>query len=651
MENIHDITDQDTTNQDEKSDGKKKIKLWLWVLFGAVLVALITSAVFFIVLPSLYSYQKVDTMPQPLMYSVNDEVFIILGDESIALGEVDILYPDKGPYNGVLFENRYLYYLVNVSRRSGEGTLMKLDLLGSKKPVEVADDVCTGQFSSDHKKMLYLTNMKEGAGTLYLLNFKTGQEEKIAKNVIPSPTCYGLSKNGDHIYYVCQNSQDNMYLYELYMKSKGEDSYKVNECIGENYSNLFFNIKCLNSGVLIHKISSYRYDDVVNNKPNNFYISEPNGDTSLIADGGSSYVIFNNSFTYYLENEMFYVDEEKEEVKISDKYGFASMAFDVNGEFMQDRFLLGETDDPEEEVFTMYEQFLDGERIEIGQTNSSFPIKNKGFTFIAFIKDRSLFVSSKNEDNWTDPEKIGLRVSLFQLNSDESALYYIVRNNTYLDDGTLYKYDLATGENQELQENVDSFMLYGNTVYTKNADELFWVKNADEKIEVMNEVYQTYEGLDGIYIMQETSNYDIYYLPYEDTEPVLLYEDIDACSNVCGFIDYKMPVPTEAKEGLKVLYHDAKILLELFYEGESSETMWLHYTESYKVADNLRYRPDIEGELQAIFSLYCYGYSYLVDYIDYDGDITVTDYLVKCEENISKAIEDYEDYLSNNPDF
>lgn len=653
MENIHNVIEQNTKtpNQEENSEGKKKIKIWLWILIGAVSVALLALAVLFIIVPS-FSAQKVYTMPNPLLYTVDDEVFVILDEnESISLGEVDMPYPGSGSYNGILCENRYLYYLVDVSRKNGEGTLMRLDLLGSKKPVEFAENICTGQFLYDHKKLLYLTNMKEGAGTLYLLNLETGKEEKIAKKVIPTPFGYGLSHNGEHIFYVCQKNHEDIYSYELYMKSKGEDSYKVNECIGENYDQFFFNINYLDSGVLIHRIISLRHEDFVNERPDNLYISQPNADTSLIASEARSYVDFENSFTYDIDNEMFYVDEEGEENRISNKYGFSWNVYDIDGEHMQDRFLLGETDGSDDEVFTMYEQFLDGNRLEIGQTDSHFPTVNKRFTFVAFEKDESLYVSTKEEDSWIKPYRIGRNVKFYKLNNDETALYYIVRDNENTDIGTIYRYDLATEKKQKLQEEVETFRLYGDMVYSIYEDELYWVKSEDEHVEIIDDIYITYEGLNGVYITTETSNYDIYYLTYGDTEPVLLYEDVDACSTVLGFLEYSMPVPTEAKDGLEVLYHDSMLLIDLFDEVETSETMWMHYTESIELADYYRDRPDIDRKLRSVFSSFYYGYSYLAKWLEYEGDdySTSSDYLEKCEEYLSKAIEDYEIYKNNSP--
>lgn len=463
------------------------------------------------------------TNPMPFIYRDGSDVYLAVGAKSIKLDDTAL---SQGSLNASVSPgNDTLYYLSNAYSSSGEGDLMRISLGNADaKPERIAESVYSARISADGERILYLTDIKKGAGepdafsTSYgagKLNICSPGGEPTVIGDTASDMCYGFSLNGSYAYYVVRSNGKSTLM--LYSGNETKELYSISG------NKIFDSIYVDDSGrVLFAVYSKPQYD---------LYLYE-GGNAKLVKANALITFVFGNAndFLYYSPyGRMGYFLQGNKTTITKDAFCYVRFPA-IEGDFTHLRFP-GNVHryDPREVPkhflyaeatsggYMLYEISLPGEGIEIGKSDDCSPLNSSyridsGFRYVAHKFENTLYLAKKTSGKWEDV-KVCLNPSYFEFDDSGDYLYYIegVRS------GDLCRISTSTGEAETLLKDAVKFLLWQGDCYAVNVDyEVYLVKNGKDSQKLENGIYGLYPGEGGVYAMGR----DIFFLSGGKSEKI-----------------------------------------------------------------------------------------------------------------------------------
>lgn len=662
----------------------KKRKPILWVLIAVCIVSVVglTYGIVTLLTPSVpavadrvsepeeeYVYTKEEvaaflefldglfnpnqTLPMPVFIQKGDDIYLGLRDQALLLGEVNV-YRDRWDATvntDISHDFRDLYYLVDVNSQ-GYGDLMYVDVKQGK-PEVIANDVSTAVVSADGKRVLYMTEVAEGAGTLYL--YKTGCEaEEIAESVDFKE--FGFSPNGENLFYV-QQSGTSAYTYKLFLKVGKSKAIKVDEVSAPEYDSYSCHAELFDDGRLVYSL--YNYEDLDKDLP--IYQAAPDGTTKRVASNGRVEFCVGDGSVCSDERELFYCDASGECSKLSGKYTFALPVWSSEGEQLADRFMLLEDNatesDPFPETVTYYDQNINGEREKVCEADRLSEHINGSFTRMVYsCKERS-YATQRNEDGkWSEPEELCKSAQRISFTDDEQYVYYLDYGSSD-EYGELMRFDFVNLSKESIYKYVTDYEQFNGGVYISTRDgEAYLLRDGKEAEQISVDGADTItDTVGGVYIICGDKEKDMHYVRFGSTEPVTVLEDADKMRYGSGRVKFDMPLPSDAARILREMYEDALLILDMQNKTNKAVTDDLHryHTETKDLAKEMRNRPDVPSDVRYIFSNIYLGF-WDAEMAVCFSDMEYYDDAAKClndmEIELSTAVEDYENYMARQDD-
>ncbi len=482
-----------------KKAGKKR--LWVWIGCGAAAVVL---AVVLILVLSPGLGGGVSENPEPLMYMDDGDVFLAVGAKSIELEDAALA---SGYLNATVSPDRdVLYYLADVSSSSREGDLMRLKLGNAKaEPECIAEDVYSARISADGNKVLFVTDMKDGTGELFICT-PGGDPASIGEDV--AEWTYGFSPNGNHAFFVTVDDGESTLM--LYSGSEAKEIYdtddeeSIDSVYADDSGRILFDTSSYNSTTYEYKYDLYQYKD---------------GKTDDICRDAYYVVPFGSAddFLYATsENELFHYAQGKEE-SITDEYGgvrFPGSGYYDPREVRSKHFLYREAKE-DDAVNTLYEISLPGEGVKIGKADGGYTIDDN-FKYVAFQWKQSLNLAKKSGREWEDDE-VCEYASRYEFDDSGSYLYYIESDESS-NSGDLCRISTASGKVETLLDDATQFLLWDGKCYAVDEDnEVYLVKGEDNAEELDAEATSLFAAKGGVYAVDGD---EINYLGGGDSERI-----------------------------------------------------------------------------------------------------------------------------------
>ena len=489
----------------------KKKKVWLWIVSAVVLVAAVIAAVVIFVLPGGESPSAFYRMP--VFYSKNGDFYMMAGTKAIELEDAQPLDSSYSDINGMMDEKaNYFYYLADAD--DGEGDMMRLKLGGSvSQPVECATGVCYAICSKDGSKVLYLKDMDDSEGELYLY-----PGDKIDDSVIEGK--FGFSKNGGAFYYVTSNKKDG---YTLYIQKGAFEPAEVAETEDEKFSNII----AADDGTAAYTLSDgsdkevWRWD----------------GTEAEKLDEGELLTTVDSSRLFYIKDGSLYFWSKsggKEKV-CSDYY---SLYFATPSSYnsdprrsVEDRALVIKEDGP---GYTLLEYKLGGTTEKIADADLGAAYINSGFSMVCYSNEDGACLAKKTGSGWEAVEfEEDLMFAWFGFSGD--SLYYITP------DRELIKVSLATEEEESIFEDIIGARDTGQNLYVIDSDRNMYIVRPNGKSErVARDVYgatETYGG--ALYVLiDEEGEYIGKYFPVGSSKGESVFEGADYLVFPQDYIDW-----------------------------------------------------------------------------------------------------------------
>ncbi len=439
----------------------------------------------------------------PLIYENAGNVFLANGGSRIKLSERGKLYGCYQSVNCVFSgDNRYFYYILGLDMNTGEGTLMAADANGASPAEEIAGRVCWANVSYDGQKVMYVTEVADSAGTLYL---KDGKEtERIANNAVPGYCMFSYC--GEYISYIVRENKET---FAMYAKKSGNEPELVTRitaaAITDNGLSLtrFSEAAPLGSGQVVYSIEE-NY-----NMP--LYLYTLGGGAERLCNDGYIVKVFTSGGFLYAETgrearPLWYKAPGKEPVLVSENYDYIKFLRD--DPIGESRFLLVEHigEGAENPGVMMYEAQPGAGKCAISLAeNEGFEI-NRDFDCVAYERGGKLYVSRKTEAGWKEAylskasrvEFQGAYSSGITARFDASGknLYYFDKYKT----GPLFRYCVQDGKTSRIVENVDWFRILGDIPYAHTTrDKLY--RGADKPRMILEGVREIRETQGGAYLL------------------------------------------------------------------------------------------------------------------------------------------------------
>ena len=342
------------------------------------------------------SISKWDQVPE-LLYEVDGAVYAANGTNTSRL-HADEHYVFS-------FESGRYYYLDNFNVATGMGDLMAAD--GSGQLPELVDtDVCEVKMSQDGNRVLYLKNVKDGAGTLY--SWRVGAKAEMLSENVPLYSdfvdgSYGFSPNGQLIYFMtAENKQYTFFV-------------RTGQAAPENILDLDADDtlpQINNNGRVIYYLRK-------DNKRETFVYQ--NGKTESL--GMNTLVIWpfaDYSSILYLKDQQVYCKTAEDTVQFTSEghvpiprnaYSFYGDSSLMN----ETRFIIDPADTGQEGKVTLYEfDVTQPEKlIKIAIADVDGYIIDRAFSNVLFSLDGQYYIAHKSEDGWGEPQEIELNCEGF----------------------------------------------------------------------------------------------------------------------------------------------------------------------------------------------------------------------------------------------
>ena len=434
-----------------------------------------------------------NTEPAPLLFIEDDEMYLAVGAESIQLEDAAMV---SGYLNGLTsVDGKTLYYLADVSSKTGEGDLMRVALGNANaEPERIAEDVYAARISSDGKKVLYLSNYDESTCDLYVCS-PGGKATMIEEGV--SDWVYGFSPNGSLVYYATMDKSGD---YTLYVYSGGE-SEEIEDFEDASLAGIFLD----DSGRMLYKVYSredydytlYLYENGKSERINRdddyiyTYLTSGKADEFLYTTGDSLY--------YYTQGE-----EERISKSFSGIWWVSNTGVYDPREGYGKRFIFGESSGSSQ---TIYEVNLPGDPVKIAKTDGSYAIEDSG-RYAAYVSDDSLYLVKKSGNSWGDREKVCEDPDGYAFDESGKYLYYITLDrNGY--SGDFCRLSLSSGEEEVLLDSVTQFLLSGDRIYAIDEDDEAYIIVGGDGERVEKDIRALYDAPGGLYMTDD--NDKLYY--------------------------------------------------------------------------------------------------------------------------------------------
>ena len=597
--------------------------LIIGIIVGVVaLAAIAVMLVMFVFSPNGGSSALRD--PEPLFYMEDDDIYMAVGAETIELEDAALSDSGYGSsINGMMsFDRRYVYYLADVDDESGVGKLMVVDTKGSLDPEIVAEDVCEAVISLGGGHFLYLADIEDEIGTLYYCKMG-GEAEKISSDVVSGQ--YGLSPNGRKYYFVKRMSDDEDEAFTVYAALGGGEPDKVDD--GEAGEGDVISLATVtDDGEFIYEFGSM--DDETYEYDTTLYVYA-DGDRDKIASDATIKETFGSaSDILYSEDRTLYYKAPGEDKERLSK-DFDGVVFppyygsDPNYEHDK-HFLLVESDEDENDQVTLYEMRIGQEPVKITKADRWGYSINADFSWVSFQRDGELYLCYKDGNDWSDRIEVCENVLSFGFDMSGKYLYYIESYDEDDDYGDLYRYTLSsrTDEAQMLQYDVQGFQLVDNILYTNTADdEIFRVESEDDKTLLFDE--ETLGGgaaPDGLYLVVEAKDYDIYYVPADGSESEAICFDAQDVLYLDGIISHNFtpPISDELAQTMREVYEDTVYFMDAINNTNNSTMSEYHqsYQDTLQMLNSMRESKEISDKVLAMIDDFYWGYYYIAEYAE-----------------------------------
>lgn len=477
-----------------------KKNLWVWVGGGAVLVIVL---VLVLALTLGGGGGTLEKPASPMLYMEDGDIYLAAGAQGILLDGAEFASGHENEYLDAYMsvDGKYLFYLADANS-SGEGDLMRIALNNAKaEPERVAADVYSARISADGKKILFITDVDDAEGDLYLCSLG-GKPEKIEDSVQTGG--FGFSPNAAYIYYQMNSGDDA----ESLMIFKGGKSTAVEEVENSWFSDIFLDDK----GRMVFDAYSYNdseYTLYVYADGNTERVSKDAYLLTSMASGAEFiYVTGDDDMIYYNNGEETQVGEDWARINFPSWPGR-----DPRLE-REAHFVFSEGTDSSK---TLYEVKAPGDPVKIGKYDTDF-IVDSSFRYAVYESDDTLYLSRKEGSGWSRREEICDNPSQYDIDDDSRYLYYIACDDGEYT-GDLCRIPLKGGEEEVLMEDVRSFLLWQGSVYAQtDDDDAYIVKNAKSSERIERDITDFQTANDGIYLIGDGG--ELYFFNGKETERI-----------------------------------------------------------------------------------------------------------------------------------
>ncbi len=597
----------------------KNKKLWLIISLGTILTAAVITAAILLAQKtsksadanfndlspapsaarseparSMEPEEALPDVPAPILYSKGGECYLACGNDSICLGV--FRNPAGGiesPETALSGNNRYLFYLKGFDAYKGYGTLMRVSADAQSEPVAVAENVCAAAPSNGGKRVLYITEIRDGCGKLFLWDEKEG-ERFISDNVMseqlvfsPHATCF--------CYIAREQGEARLYLYRggeaLFIKT-----LKDNQAAADYYGNDHFQSIIPDDGgkVLFSLLLSG-----LDGWPLCLY-SEGKTET-ISSDARVEKLLGSVDNIVYAEQvsagwKLYYKEPEKKSVLLSDNYklaDFADQPISENGTV----FLLEEGSAESMAAVDIYEMTIEGQKQYIA-TAEYGALWSPNEKCVAYERDKSFYVSRKTDKGWKEER---LCAVTYDEEGNSSVWSGFDGKGDYLcyfdseNDGPLHRYSTADGTIGKIKDNARLLYIFGDIPYVIDSKyNAFRVNEYGIAEQIGENIKWIYETGGGVYLADGENEGNVYFVADGTTQRQMLdsYEDINSPWDK---IDYSVPLGEDKNEAAEILYNDSDYYLGKI-EDYYSNGPYLTLEEDIALAKKLLERTDLEPE-------------------------------------------------------
>lgn len=423
---------------------------------------------------AVFSAAQVEKHAAPLIFEKEGYIYLASGDKSIALGSVGDLYTYALDFNMTLSDdNGYLFY-IDYKGNENAGDLMRVKSDALSAPEKIAEGVCAARPNADGSKVLYIKDIADMWGTLFLKG-SDPEPNQIAQNVLP--VSFGFSPGGNCVYYFAQRRNGAV----LYIKKGADEAAQVMRIdtapkIDRGVKLDFDFLEAGDDGRILYTW----YNADANDRA--AYLFNADGTTETISEHCSTIRTFGNpgELLYATgdgeERTLWYKAPGKPEAAVMHGY------FDVlsGGETARGQdapmtvigrqvFLLGR--DGQGGGETLYLYIPGNEKEKIAETDKFGEILPGPGGCVVYQKGGGTYVSRETAAGRKEEKLSDGLIGGSDISFDDAgcALYYIEYGGT-ADAGDLYKYLIKSGAKERLTGGAVGFELIGDTPYAFMGD-------------------------------------------------------------------------------------------------------------------------------------------------------------------------------------
>jgi len=419
---------------------------------------------------AVFSAAPVEKFAAPLIFEKEGYIYLASGEKTVTLGGVGDLYTYCLDFNMTLSDdNGFLFYIVYKGNENA-GDLMRVRSDALSAPEKIAEGVCAARPNADGSKVLYITDIANMSGTLFLKD-SDSEPYRIAQNVLP--VSFGFSPGGNCIYYFAQRKDGAA----LYIKKGADEAAQVMRIdtapkIDRGVKLDFDFLEAGDDGRILYT----RYNADTNDRA--AYLFNSDGTTETISEHCSMIITFGSP------GELLFATGAGADrtlwYKAPGKRAAAVMRgdFDVisgGGETAREQdapvtvagrqvFILGR--DGKGGGETLYLFIPGNEKAEIAKADKFGEILPGPGGCAVYQKGGGTYVSretaaGRKEEKLSDGMLSGSDISF----DDAGGAVYYIEYGGSADAGDLYKYLIKSGAKERLTEGAVGFELIGDTPY------------------------------------------------------------------------------------------------------------------------------------------------------------------------------------------
>lgn len=445
-------TDSDHIVQHIKTTAlKANRRVWQTVRFAVAVVFFCTLFIFISAASAdmFLSDEANSTKQIPVIATCEGEVWLLCGANAVNLGpNVEYMLPpysesEHGRIMGFMEPgSTELYYMQDYDRNKGAGTLMRVSADAKSKPETVAGQVYVASFSADGSSALYITDMVDDSGSLWV--YQNGKSKRVASEVYNQG--FGFSSDGQHLLFH-KKTQDQFHLF-VFADGRAEEVDAV--------------------------LSAPAPAVIVDNEGRVYYCKDDSRTLCRYANGQSEEIAKNASLLAVLDDiegvlyrsgdKLCYKSGDEEEICLYTGEDYIVPVGYVYGVLSsQERYLITLNNWRNEGGITLAEIDFSGKRlIEIAKEIDVYScVANADSSAVTYRKNGNTYILQNQNGSWGKPVLLcGNRVKLFGFSQVGDDMYWLDDN-----ENELWCYKLDNGIRMLLVEDVDAFVVAGETVY------------------------------------------------------------------------------------------------------------------------------------------------------------------------------------------